>query len=125
MTERSIINTHDQLVAAGGGVAITPSRTVGREPRVSGWAIYRVNAAGKQVVTDKDAAWYDQGCKVFLFFSAPARETARVWALEQAQQWVAKQYGETGPWKRNVMRAYVPERIAKAFPLPRRDKVAP
>jgi len=110
-----IINTHDQLVAAGGGVAITRAYTPSRERRVCGWAVYRVNAAGEKLATDPKAAWYDHGCKTFLKFG-------RGDALADAKEWVAETYGEGGPWKRNSWGDYVAAPIAKAFPLAQRKR---
>jgi hypothetical protein len=60
-----IINTYQQLRAAGGGVAITPSYNGIRTQHFHGWAVYRVNAEGKQIVTDTNAHWSDYGKKVF------------------------------------------------------------
>lgn len=118
MTERGIINTYEQLVAAGGGIAITPARIGAREQYIYGWNIYRVNAQGQKLVTDKNAAWYQHGKK---WIAPPdgvhGHHKAQAAALELAKAWVAETYGELGPWKRNRMRDYVPERINKQFPL--------
>ena len=109
-----LINTHDQLVAAGGGVAIMPSYTQGRGSARVGWGIYRVDAAGKQIVTDSEAPWYNYGRKVFY-----SRTRSHDESLEEAKAWVAERCNEPGPWHRNHMRDYVPERIAKQFPIRR------
>ena len=108
-----IINTHDQLVAAGGGVAIMTARSSGRMPRACGWAVYRVNARGEQIVTNADAAWYEYKRKTF-YWRLYGDKAA---ALESAQEWIAEHLGEPGPWKRNAVRDYVPERIQKQFPI--------
>lgn len=115
---REIINTHDQLRAAGGGVAIVPASLPGRSPYQYGWAVYRVNAEGKGLVTDKDAAWYEYGKKVF---SDLRSEGGRMGALAAAKAWVAEQGWYDGPWTRNRMRDYVPTEMNKQFPL-RRDQ---
>lgn len=107
-----IINTHDQLTAAGGGVAIMPAYSGARTRHRDGWSVYRANASGEQVITDPNAHWSDHKRKRFSEFTATRAE-----ALEAAKAWVLATYGEAGPWKRNRMGDYVPERIAKAHPL--------
>ena len=113
-----IINTHDQIVAAGGGVAILTAYAPGISRRASGWSVYRVNADGKAIVTDSNAPFYAHGRKEFYYHNKETKEAA----LEEAKAWILKKYGEAGPWKRNAMRDYVPERIAKQFPLRKRPK---
>jgi len=118
-----IINTHDQLMAAGGGIAIVPAYYGVREVRIHGWRVYRI-VRGKPVNTDTGGHWTDYGLKRFTASGAHypnwhARQRA---ALLQAQEWIAKTYGEKGPWARNRMGDYVPERINDEFPIPRRDK---
>jgi hypothetical protein len=107
-----LINTHDQLTAAGGGPAITSIYTPGRDPVFCGWGVYRVNEHGKQVVTDAHAAWYNHGNKVF-----HTTRGDRMAALQAAKDWVANYLGEPGPWVRNRMRDYVPRHINERFPL--------
>jgi hypothetical protein len=107
-----IFNTTEQLKAAGGGVSIVPAYTPGRTQHRNGWRVYRVTATGLRIVTDKNAAWYDYGCKHF-----NESGTTRAEALEEAKRWVEATYGERGPWVRNRMGDYLPERIHKAFPL--------
>lgn len=119
---RKIINTHDQLTAAGGGIAIVRSHSLGRDQHFYGWAIYRVNASGQQVVTNPKAAWYDHGKKVFPAFDHPGGKKG---ALADAKQWVADQFGETGPWTRNWLYDYVPTRIYKAWPQGKDYEVKP
>lgn len=109
-TPARLLNTHDQLVAAGGGVAIIVAHSPGRSRSPCGWSVYRI-VDGKQVITDKIAAWYERGMKTFHY------GTTKMEAFEAAKAWVAEKYGESGPWHRNVMRDYVPERIAKKFPI--------
>lgn len=113
MREREIINTFDQLRAAGGGVAISTAYLPGQSVHPYGWSVWRVNAKGKQVVTDPDAPWYAYGSRVFSFSGDKKA------ALEAAKAWAAEQFGEQGPWKRNRMHDYVPERIFKQFPIER------
>lgn len=105
------INTHDQLVAAGGGVAIVPAYTGARSNYRNGWHVYRVNVKGQPLVTDKTAHWTDHHRKHF------PDGFSRAEALEEAKRWVEATYGERGPWVRNRMGDYLPERIHKAFPL--------
>lgn len=119
MSEEAV-NTHDQLVKAGGGIAIGTATLPGRSRRAYGWDVYRVvvkDGKAISVVTDSDAPWYAYGRKVFRFEDQSAEGKAA--ALKAAQDWVADTYGEQGPWKRNGMRQrqYVPERINKQFPL--------
>lgn len=107
-----ICNTHDQLHAAGGGVAIT--RQAG-----SGWCIYRLDEKGSAVPTDPEGPWYNGGMKTFLSIGAGPMKARRDAALAKAIAWVAKTYGETGPWVGNRLGDKVPERIAKAYPIRR------
>ena len=125
--EREIINTYDQLRRAGGGIAIIAQHGGIRETYVDGWLILRLDAKGQKLITDKDAAWYHNGLRWIhadraKYSNWHDRQRA---ALELAQEWVAGAYGEQGPWKRNRMGDYLPERIAVQFPLrkkPRRSK---
>lgn len=116
---REIVNTHDQLVAAGGGVAIMPAYTGTRTQYFYGWAIYRVNEHGKQVVTDPKAHWSDYGKKVFSTLgqkgNTPAERSRN--ALAAAKAWVAEQGWYDGEWTRNRRRSYVPKEINKRFPI--------
>lgn len=113
-----IVNTYDQLVAVGGGIAICKRWGGIRDRHIAGWVILRVNAKGLQIVTDPEAAWYDNNYKVFAnslhkgtFFQKQSL------AFDEAAKWVAEKYGEVGPWKRNRMGDFVSERINKQFPL--------
>jgi hypothetical protein len=110
-----IINTYDQLVAAGGGVAIC-YRAQGdhRSCESPRWRIMRVKG-GREIVTDPRAHWMDYGAKAFYTYGQD-----RMGVLEVAKEWAAKHLKEPGPWVRNRMRDYVPERINKQFPIPKR-----
>lgn len=119
--QQRIINTHDQLKAAGGGIAIIVAHGGIRETFVNGWYIYRVSKHGDQLITDPQAAWYNYGMKWFSNFGDGSFHERNAVALGQARAWVAEQYGEHGPWVRNAQLDYVPERIQKAFPI-RREK---
>lgn len=125
MTKRAITNTHDQLVATEGGIAIVPAHTPSRTRSKCGWAVYRVDAEGRAYVTaHKDAAWYDYGRMSFCSDRTPGFAAD----LVRAQRWIAAQYGEVGPWVRNRIGDYVPARVQKAAPLtprPRLKKKAP
>lgn len=124
MSEREIINTYDQLRAAGGGVAIIPNYTGTRTQYFHGWAIYRVNGQGKQVITDPDAHWSDYGKRVFSTLgqngATPAERSRQ--ALTAAKQWVAEQGLYNGEWQRNRARDYVPKEINQQFPIRRETK---
>jgi hypothetical protein len=118
MAELRLINTYDQLVAAGGGVAIFMKYTQGRSSRACGWQVYQVDAKGREVLTNKGGPWYEYGRKTFYWSSTkPKLDT-----LEEIKTWIEEHLGEHGPWKRNPMRDYVPERIAKQFPIRRPSK---
>ncbi len=116
---KEIINTHDQMVAAGGGVAIVPAFAGTRTQYQCGWAIYRVNSNGQAVVTDPLAHWQNNHKKVFSDFAQDGSTTLerRRAALEAAKQWVAEQGWYSGEWARNRQRDYVPKDINKQFPL--------
>lgn len=121
MSKREIVNTHDQLRAAGGGVAIMPAYIGGRTQYFCGWSIYRVNVEGKQLVTDPKAHWQQYGKKTFSTMGAtgdtPAERSRNALAL--AKRWIAEQGWYDGEWMRNRMRDYVPKEINKQFPLTR------
>lgn len=122
--EHEIINTYDQLCRAGGGVAIMPSYTGSRTQYFYGWAVYRVNEHGKQIVTDPKAHWSDCGKKVFSASSqqgdTPA-ERSRA-AREAAKQWIAEQGWYNGEWQRNRAQDYVPKDINQRFPIRKEPK---
>lgn len=111
-----VINTHEQLVRSGGGVAITLHYSGARREYVYGWSVYRVNADGKQVVTDPNAHWSDYGKKVFRGEGSSFHGRQRN-ALESAKRWVAEQGWYEGEWKRNRMRDYVPKEADQRFPI--------
>jgi hypothetical protein len=115
--EKEVINTHDQLVAAGGGIAITTCYTPGRRRRKCGYAIYRLNEKGQKMITDPDAAWYDNKMKTFNW---AGNEKANV--LAEAQAWVASVFSYTGQWVRNRHGDYVLKEINKRFPLRKLEK---
>lgn len=117
--ERDIINTHDQLRAAGGGVAIVPNYTGTRTQYFYGWAVYRVNEHGQQIATNPKAPWYDYGKQVFGAMGAggktPAERSRN--ALAAAKAWVAERGWYDGEWARNRARDYVPKDINARFPI--------
>jgi hypothetical protein len=96
---------------------ISASYNVGRDTYFDGWIVLRVNADGKELATDKDAAWYHYKRK--WFGSAGDNDRGKA-ALAKAQAWVAGQGWCSGPWTRNRMHDYVPAAINKAFPIPKR-----
>lgn len=121
MNASRIINTHDQLVAAGGGVAIVGAYGPGRDSGSDGVLVYRV-VNGRAVVTDSDAVWYFYGRKHFsAAFAAgrTARAEAQAQAAKTAQTWVREQGWYAGIWVRNAMRDYVPEDVQRRFPIVR------
>lgn len=119
MTTTECINIFDQLVAAGGGVAIVSAQSPGND-RPHGWWVIRI-VKGLEVATDPDAAWYHHKRKWFSpWRDNLSRNEGKAAALEAAKIWIAEQYGEKGPWKRNRHGDYVPERIAKNHPLRKR-----
>lgn len=123
MTERGIINTHDQLRAAGGGVAITVAYGSGRDHYVSGWHVYRLGADGKQIPTDPGAPFYQHGCKWFgLLLRKGSFHERKRHAAAEAQAWVKEQGWYAGEWKRNAMGDFVPADTQKRFPIRRREK---
>jgi len=107
-----VTNTWEQLHKSGGSVAIVPAMMPGRQTRQCGWAVLRVNADGKQLVTDKHAAWYDHYKKTFSDFGR-----TRAAALLAAQAWVKEKGWYDGPWVRNRARDYVPELVNRRFPI--------
>ncbi len=112
----TIINTHDQLVAAVEAGIIPKRRAVtigralapGRGVRYWGWDVY-----SPYFNTDPTAAWYQYGQKLFL--SDPDQNAA----LDAAMTWAMKRYGVTA-WKRNRMGDWVPIEVQKALPIPKR-----
>ena len=119
MTPTLVINTHDQLLLNGGGVAIVPSYGGTRTRYFYGWAVYRINKRGSQIVTDPNAHWSDHGKKVFSASLAEGEtsvERSRN-ALAAAKKWVAEQGWYDGEWARNRIRDYVPKDVNKRFPI--------
>jgi hypothetical protein len=125
---RRIINTYDQMKAAGGdGVAICVAHSGGRGSFVSGWHVVRF-VRGKTVATDPDAAYYHDKQKWFSLVGSSGRDgfvAARAAALAQAQAWVKAQGWYDGEWKRNAMGDFVPADVQRQFPIkrPRRASV--
>jgi len=107
-----IINTYDQLKANGGGIAICynpPDSLHGCKLSILG-----IDKRGGMIVTDPNSSWYDRNMKVFYIFKVREQKKTR---LAEATQWVSDHYGEKGPWVRNRMGDYVPERINEAYPI--------
>ena len=119
-----VLNTHGQLVAAGGGVAIITSYGGTRDSFVDGWEIYVVEANGKARPTDEDAAWYHYGRKHVSMRTVGNFHERRREALEKAKAWVAIQLGEDGPWSRNAIGDFVPSRVQKQFPIKREKRIS-
>lgn len=118
MTTKAATNTFDQLRKAGGGIAIMKNWSGLRTLYVNGYSVFRVGEKGQEVPTNPHAHWYDRGRKVFTSFGKKGTFAQRqLQAFEEARAWVAKTYGEQGPWVRNRMGDYLPARIHKQFPL--------
>lgn len=120
---RAIINTHDQLSAAGGGVAIMVSYGGIRDRYVDGWIVYRLSGSGKAIATNPKAAWYHDGHKWFsmgMLSAGGSFHERRRKALESAVAWVKEQGWYDGEWKRNGMGDFVPVAVQKQFPIRRR-----
>lgn len=118
-----IINTHDQLKANGGGVAIVPTYTGVRTIHPYGWGIYRVGKDGKAIPTDPNAHWTEYGKKVFphnRHNGTPAEQKRA--SLEAAKAWITEQGWHDGEWTRNQARDYVPKEVNDNFPIAKRDK---
>lgn len=119
MAALRIVNTYDQLTAAGGDVcAIVTAYLPGRGTSAYGWAIYRV-VNGRSTASDSSAAWYDNGCKTFSWSVYGGDKKA---AMAAAREFVKSLNGYDGPWTRNRMWDYVPTAINKRFPIPKRQK---
>jgi hypothetical protein len=115
--EQRIINTYDQLRAAGGGVAICYHPAESRACRPAGWGVIRVHR-GKLVITDPHAHWSEHGIKTFTCYNRQTKIDARLNAIA----WVKAQGWYAGPWVGNRLRDYVPAEINTRFPIPRRDR---
>lgn len=111
-----LINTHDQLTAAGGDRVAFIYQTQGyRTMRVAGWHVaHVVNGAWK--TTDARAAWYDRGLK---FFDArhPIREGKKA-ALAEAIAWAEARYG-TRDYVPNRLGDYVEREVNARLPIRR------
>ena len=112
-----VINTWDQLVAAGGGVAVSYRAAHDRACVPARWVVFRVDANGHGVKTDPGAHWTDNGCKTF---SCHSRETKKM-AEAAALAWATEHYGVTA-WDKNRMRDWVPADIEARFPIPKRER---
>lgn len=114
---REAVNTHDQLVLAGGGVAIMKAYAGMRDMRPWAWKVYRVDAHGEVLPTGTD------GYKVFSWFIAGRpKQEVRAERLQETKDYIAEKFGYSGKWVRNWMGDYVPEDIHKRFPLRPRPK---
>jgi hypothetical protein len=114
------INTFEQLVKSGGGIAILFYRDTSRERggRGAKFAVIRVNAKGQQLITDRNAHWTDYGKKAFHVGLGVKKPEA----LAEAQAWVRDIYGIAGPWVRNRMGDYVLAEVNARFPLPKPER---
>lgn len=112
------INTWDQIRKAGGGIMICYHSRNSRSCMSAKWNVIRINSNGKEIPTDPQSAWYNYGRKTFIVSGGNADKKA---ALQEAIEWVAKTYGEHGPWVRNRLGDCLPKRIHKQFPLRRSD----
>ena len=113
-SQRNIINTWDQLVAAV-RTKLLPKKhglsiSHGEHGKAQVWSPY--------FLTDpsKDNAWYNYGRKTF-YGDGNSRALAYKDAVEKAKAWVQETYGYEGEWKGNSMRDLVPVVAHKNFPL--------
>ena len=120
MTDVRLINTWDQLKAAGGGVAVSYHANGGRTVLPPMWVVWRINAAGQQLQTDAKAAWYMRGSKGFSF---PGGKDLKEQARLDALAWATKKYGVKA-WARNMFGDYVSATVNAAFPIPRARRAA-
>jgi hypothetical protein len=126
VTDREIINTYEQLVAAVGSgfdkrkaVSISypaPDRSNSRDVSVSKWSVF-----SPFFKTDPEAAWYDYGCKIFsLRFGGDTHHERKQAALKAAME-RAVQYGVT-EWAKNRRGDYVAKDINDNFPIRKERK---
>ena len=127
----TLTNTHDQLVAAGGGIAImhTAHTSAGRGGGLGGWHIYRVDGRGLQINTEFYGHWANHGQKFFGLLEHHRGESsahdARAAALAEAIAWVAATYPAYARtvWVANRYRDRIPIEVKRAHPLtPQRKK---
>lgn len=120
---RIIVNTWDQMVAAGGDqIGFFWSGTpANRSCDTSKWSVLRL-VDGKERLTDKSAHFLDHGRKAFHAFpirerKAPALQEALVWAKNNFPQHALKVY------VRNRMGDMVEKSVNERFPI-NREKLA-
>ena len=120
---RRIVNTWDQIMAAGGtgvfisAVSVTTSRAA--KTPATDWVVIRL-VDGREVATDRQAAWYHNKHKAFSF----SCHGDKVKALAAAKAWVANQGWYDGNWVRNRMGDFLPAEINKQFPI-EKDRASP
>ena len=113
-----LINTHDQLKAAGGDrIAILYSGHGTGWSDVPQWFVARIKD-GRELVTDKDAAWYEHHHKTFVVINTRENKSK---VLAEALDWVEKKYGKTD-FVRNRNGDYVEREVNERFPLPPRPR---
>lgn len=114
-----LINTYDQLKAAGGDriAIIYCGRGLGLTD-VPGWTVVRIKD-GRELVTDAKAAWYNRKHKTFSLWSRVREGKPK--ALAEALAWVAEKYGKTD-FARNREGDYVEREVNEKFPLPPRKR---
>lgn len=119
--DREIINTYDQLKAAGGGIAICYcAQDTGRGGHPAYFSILKINRRGKEVQTNPRAPWYDHGRQTLTVGHPIAEKKPMV--LEAAKAWVSMTYNDIGPWVRNRMGDYVHALVNQQFPIRRNRK---
>lgn len=120
--DRPIINTWDQLCAAGGDrIALIYH---GHDPnplscRVPKWAVLRI-VNGREVKTDPGGWYGDNGMKTFTVHH-PLRQH-KMPALEGVIAWVREQFGPRA-FTRNRMGDFVEVEVNAKFPIPPRKRV--
>lgn len=122
-----VTNTWEQIARSGGGVAICYTSMNGRGLTRQDWTILRIDAKGREVVTDPTAAWWLDGKKAFTLFEARTNGSTtledKAAALAKALAWIKEQYGIDEPYVRNRMGDMIPKRVNNAFPLRKRSKL--
>lgn len=112
-----IINTHDQLVAAGGDrIAIYYL------PESMGSAHWRVCRMidGKEIKTDLKAHWFNYGNKAFVVWHPIRKNKDKT--LAEAFAWVEATFGKK-EFVRNRLGEYVEREVNERFPIPPKKRI--
>lgn len=120
-----LINTYDQLKAAVADGVIPENRAVAVSYHACARGRLGYGDCSKAMVfspffqVNPKAHWRDQGAMTFIVMGRNWREY-----IETAKRWASKRFGIT-EWARNRMGDYVPAKVNRLYPLPKRnDKAA-